>query len=204
LDETAVKDLLGRAAKVVAEANLPDDLRVAAFEKAVDLLDPRRSEVIRPAAPGGPSPKAGAVPAPAGGERKGSIEAALRTLDLDAEVLAKVVAIESDVPTLVVVPSALPSEARPAMRKLILVLTAVRQAGKWDELTDPDVIREALKQYPRHYDRNNFANALAGLEDSIRSTGGRDSKLKMLPTGYTNAAITIKELASPKPAKATS
>lgn len=206
MDEAAVTDLLGQAAKVVAGANLPDDLRVAAFEKAVDLLaEPRRTEATRTTPPAGQPPKPGSPAPPATpDEQKGSIEAALRTLDVDAAVLAKVVAIEKSVPTLVVVPSALGSEARPAMRKLILVLTAVRQAGGWEELTDPEVIRAALKHYPRHYDVNNFGNAIRGLEDSIRNTGGREFKLKMLPAGYADAAVVIKELASPKPTKATS
>jgi hypothetical protein len=197
VDEAKVGDVIAAANRVVEAANLPDDLRATAFAKAVDLLAgsvaaPPKPAAATPDAPGGDS--GGRSEKPAGKGTAGSLDAAARTLKIERSVLDAVVAIENGQPVLQVSPASLESKARPAMRQIILVLTAVRQAGGWDDQTDSDVIKKQMDAHYRgQYDAKNFTNAITDQKDSLRNAGG--GKLKMLPSGFPAAAKMIREMA---------
>jgi hypothetical protein len=202
VDETKASQLLAAANRVVDAAKVPDDLRATAFAKAVDLLaDDDRAETVRSPAPRGRSrsrqqAKTRTTHEPSDTPPQtstGSLDDAADTLKIDRATLDVVIGLENGQPVVHVKPSDLEPKAKPAMRQLILVLTAVRQAGGWDDQTDGDVLKKQLSTHHKgHYDSNNFWNAVGGLSDSIRSTGG---KLKMIPAGFTAAATVITVLA---------
>jgi hypothetical protein len=190
VEEAKISELLAEASRVVDAANLPDDLRATAFAKAVDLLTGAGGDAAarHQAKPQG-SGAGGAEPA----ATTGSLDAAALTLKIDRATLDTVVGIENGQPVVHVPPSALATKPAPAMRQLILVLTAVRQGGGWEDVTNGDVLKKQLSTHHKgHYDSNNFWNAVGRANDSIRNTGG---KLKMIPAGYTAAGTLITALA---------
>lgn len=202
MEEAKVIEVLAAANRAVDAAKVPGDLRASAFAKAVDLLASGGGDAssdLRPRPRSRPRPQAAKRAAPdkpgAGGTftGTGSLDGAAEILKIDRTTLDAVIGIENGQPVVHVKPSDLEARPRPAMRQLILVLTAVRQAGGWDEQTDGALLQKQLSTHHKgHYDSNNYWNAVGGVSDSIRNTTG---KLKMRPAGYTAAATVITALA---------
>src|SRR5437660_10217428 len=128
------KDILVDALRAVEAADIPDDLRGAAFAKAVDLISSRpHGPVSQPAAP------ASAVEDPSGS----GLDRIAAKLAVDAEVASQLYYIADGQLEVVVSPGRLAAKASPATKELALLVVAGRQAAGIDaEWTGVDEIRK--------------------------------------------------------------
>jgi hypothetical protein len=188
-DMADVSAILTAAAKAVEEANLPDDLRQAGFQKAIDLLT-RGTEA-------GPAPAIPAIHAPTetgGRDLLAKIAARLR---LTEQIVSDVYE-ETDGAIDVIVPAAR-FEARkaPAAKQIALLVAAARQGAELEEWTDVDQIRHFAEEYKK-YDPNNFAATLKEMDDVFRvKQTGRTITLKLSRPGWDKAAELVQAVASP-------
>jgi hypothetical protein len=82
----------------------------------------------------------------------------------------------------------------------VLLLTAIRQAGRWDATeTDAAVLRESLLSTHRaKFDAKNYTNALNGMDRQVskRNAGGK-VMLRVLPGGFTAARDLVNAIGAP-------
>jgi hypothetical protein len=197
-DNGKIEEVLRGAQAAVEAAGVATEFRAIAFEKAVELL---AADVGLAGAPTPPGAKASPPPPPPGDREQatlaGSLEKIAERLRIDRALVEHVYE-EHDGDLAVVIPaSRLSDRPRPAMRELILLTAVGRQAGGWDGNATPvATLRAVCAHYGgRHYDENNFPNALSDLSDYLRKTGRRrDATVRVLPAGYTRGAAQITEL----------
>jgi hypothetical protein len=199
VDHTTAKDIAEAAYKAVTEAGIPEPLQEVAFGKAFDLLSGDASAPAAPASPGAPgapdTPKPSTPAKPTSGASLNNIAA---KLGLGIETVEKVYGVAGEELEIVVPTSSLTQKARPAMRELILLTAAGRQAGGWDEgSTDVPELRVVCEHYGgKYYDGNNFGNAIKDQHDHLRTSGKRKGMtVRVLPAGYTAGAELVKKMA---------
>ncbi len=176
-----IEDILREAAAAVEAAGLPDDLRSAAFAKAVDLI----------AGAGGPStPQATSTAVAEPGRTRddhGLLSMIAERFGIDAELVNEALAIEDGEPSLVVARTKLANTDQGAAKQIALLIAAARQAAGVEDWTDASVIREAVTSYNR-FDTNNFAKALNSLEDDFSFSGkGQARRVRVRRDGFRNA-----------------
>jgi len=190
-DRTEIVRVLREALGAVEDADLPQDLRAAAFNKAVDLLHGRSG----PQSSADPSSRRHAAPEQESDSRLSRIAS---RLGVPQELLEHVYdAGEKEL--LVVMPrSKLPIQKGPAMRMLALISAAGRQAGGYDsEWTSAERIREECRQFGV-LDSANFWARLAEADDVFVVRGGsKDREFKVTRHGFEEAGKTIGRLAGP-------
>jgi hypothetical protein len=192
-ERTEIVRTLRQALAAVDDAQIPEELRATAFDKAVDLVR-------------------------AGSGGQGSADSILRQshvaaeqedgsrlrriasrLGVHEELLENVYDAGHDELQLVMPRSKLPSQKGPAMRMLALISAAGRQAGGYDpEWTTSDRIREECRQFGV-LDSANFSARLAEADDVFVVRGGaKDREFKVTRHGFEEAGKVIARLIGPR------
>lgn len=194
-----VKDILSNAAQAVDDAGIKGELRVVAFEKAVDMI----------AASAGLSQKmegsayalqsgGGAAGAAATGSLLAKVAQNLR-VDVDT---VKDVYHEADGKfDIIISPTRLEKAKSTGMKQLALLVVAARQGAELEEFTDADHVRYFAEQYKK-YDSANFATDLKSMETEFRiRREGRKILLKLSRPGIERAAELVRRLGASEPAQ---
>jgi hypothetical protein len=180
-----VKDILRQAADVVAAAEVPQDLRAAAFDKAVDLLAGR-------SVPDGNSGQETGSPADA--DPDDLVQRIATKLGLDRRLVDETFEIEDGQVKLTVARPKLESAKTAGTKQIAVLLAAARQAAGIEEKTKAQTIREVADDYGK-LDPPNFAATIGELGDYLSFSGGRMSReVKVKRAGYEEAAASIQRL----------
>jgi hypothetical protein len=181
-----MKTLMIEVVKAVEEAGVPEDLRVAAFEKTFDAMVGTGT-----GPPSSPVREPDRRVVPADGPSLGAIAA---RLGLDPELVGEIYYVDGDVLGLALASSKLKPKKAAATQEIALLLAAGRQAGGWDEWTPASRIRDVAREYGK-YDQANFATTVRRMGDvfSFRRAG-RDLEVRLTRPGYEQAANLAREL----------
>jgi len=183
-------DALKQAAKIVEDADLPADLRAAAFQKAVDSL-----LGSAPPAPGSESPGvatgtlSGVVP-------RAELNAIATKLSVTTDVVDEVFEIKDGTLDVILGYSRIASGVAAGARQLAVLVVAGRQAAGIDAdgWTAVGEIRSICKEFNK-FDQANFASTVAGMDKWFSISGtGQSRKVKMTRAGWEHAAQLIAEL----------
>jgi hypothetical protein len=187
LSPDELQERLKQAADAVQEAKVPEDLRVVAFEHALDALGvgagaaapaaatatlaARDQEQQPPPDQGTGAQTRGASGRPA----EGMVERIATALSLDRDLVGRIYDEEDGQVRLIVKRTMLPEVGKKAasMRHVALLVVVGRQAAGRDEYTPYGMIREECREL-RVYDGPNFATEVGKLE--FRTKGGRNTK----------------------------
>jgi len=186
-----VSNILITANQAVEQANLPDDLRVIAFSKAIDIVS--GTQAIAQNMSNGTAVKR------TSDRNQDSENSALsriaRKLKIEEDVVREVFN-EHDGEIEIIVPSAkFETGKKPATKQLALLVAASRQAAELEEFTSVDVIREVAEEF-RRYDQPNFARTLAEMENDFRFRGNmRNREVGLSRPGWESATKLVSSLA---------
>lgn len=184
-------ELLRQAVKAVEDAEVPDDLRVAAFERAVELLSGLASPGIAlvPARSSAAVSTASAVPG-------GLFDQAAQRLGVPREVLEDVFHTDGDEIGIGLAASRFDKSKSGGTRQLALLVAAARQAAGLEEWTSTGVIREVCRDYGK-FDSANFASTIRGMGDVFNFRGrGHQLDVKLTRPGYERAGELLQGLTS--------
>lgn len=186
ISEDEVMTKMREAVKVVEEAEVPDDLRATAFEKAFEALI---GVAQSPASPGPREPVASmAVP------DSPSLAGIASRLGLEPALAAEIYYVDADTLGLALAPSKFSPKKAAATQEIALLLAAGRQAGGWDEWTQVGHIRTACRDYGR-FDVANFATTIRRMADVFSFRGkGRQLEVRVTRPGFEQAANLAREL----------
>ena len=191
-----VREVLGDAKTIILEADLPEEFRVPAFVKAVEMLwEGRRGTADGGTA--GPVPTRSGAPTPmlpvaVADDPLAKIAARLR---LAAEIVDQVFHVEDDRLDIVVPGSRLDPAKSRATKQLAMLVAAGRQGAELEEWTDADEVRHFATEF-RRYDSANFATTLKEMDDVmlIRQTNRR-IVIKLSRPGWEAASALVRRLA---------
>jgi hypothetical protein len=178
------------AVKAVEGANVPDDLRVMAFEKSLEALmgaaGLETGTPERQVASGSTD-----VAVPVDGPSLPTIAA---RLNLDLELVNELYYVDGDSLNLALAASKLDPKKAAGTQQIAILVAAGRQAGGWDEWTAVARIRAVSRDYGR-FDEANFASTIKRMGD-VFSFRGRPRQLEVRLTrpGYERAADLAREL----------
>jgi hypothetical protein len=180
-----IRDVLKEAAEQVEAAGIPEDLRPAAFAKAVDLLAAQA-----PRSPNEPTEHHSTT------EGSDGVSGIARRLKVSTEEVSEVFEIVDDDVRLIVAPSVLPKQRAAATRAIALLIAAARQsAGVDDGWTNQDVLRDHCREFGV-LDSANFASEIGGMGDYFGLKGsGRSRKIRVNLRGLEEAGNKVRELA---------
>jgi hypothetical protein len=172
---TELQQRLRKAAEILEQAGLPEDLRPVAFTHLLDALEVSVAPTL---ANGNSHPVTAASanasidPRHSSGQLLGKIAAALGQ---ESEVIARFYEEDDGQVRLVVKRSMLlePDKKAASIRHTALLVVAGRQAAGIEEYTSYDTIREECREL-KVFDPANFAAEVGKLE--FRTTGGRNSR----------------------------
>lgn len=184
-------EVLVAAIRAIEEAGVPDDLRVVAFQRAIDL--------IAAGIPAVGTPQRGAEMALV---LVNGVEEVVDTplariaqrLKLDPEIVGEVFH-DADGEIEITVPSAkLETGKKGATTQLALLLAAARQGAGLEDFTPFDVIRKVTEDY-RRYDQANFSRSINEMSDVFNFRGtSRNRSVKVNRPGWEAAAELVREL----------
>ena len=181
-----IEDVLREAAAAVDAAGLPDDLRGAAFTKAVDLIAGTQAPSAAEAT-GVPKPETKKTTSDA-------LEMIASRFGIDLDFVDEAFAIEDDVPSLAVGRTKLANSDKGATEQIALLVAAARQAAGVEDWTESSVLREAAANYNR-FDKNNLAYTVSSLEDDFSFSGkGQARRVKVRRDGFKNAGTLVKQI----------
>jgi hypothetical protein len=183
-DEVIIK--VREAVKAVEEADVPEDLRATAFEKAFEALIG-----VGQSAAGPISREPAAHLATAEGP---SLAGIASRLGLDQALAEEVFYVDGDTLGLALAPSKFSPKKAAATQDIALLLAAGRQAGGWDEWTQVGHIRAACRDYGR-FDAANFATTVRRMANVFSFRGkGRQLEVRVTRPGFEQAANLAREL----------
>lgn len=192
MDQDDVKKVLAAAAKAVDDANVPQELRSLAFERAIDLLS--RSSATPPAAPGGQhsGTETDALQSHPAESPLNRVAARLRLQRdaIEAVYTENGAEVEVSVPT-----DRLSAKKSTATREIAVLVAAARQANG-EEYTPSEPIRVVAQDYDR-FDGPNFASALNEMKGTFLAAGTpRNRTLKLTKPGWKAATDLVTRLAN--------
>jgi hypothetical protein len=190
-----ITEALQQAAGIVEGAGLPADLRVAAFEKAVDAL------LGSPTATGvGRGVSAGVeTTAPAAGLTS-ALSCISRKLGVDEEVVSEVFDVRDGSLDVILGYSRFADGVAAGARELAVLVVAGRQASGIDAdgWTSVVEIREICKEFNK-FDEANFASTVTKMGDVFGISGkGLTRKVKMSRAGWEKAKQLVEKLTAPE------
>lgn len=193
MNQDTVKEILAAALAAVNDANVPNELRPLAFEKAVDLL----AGIPAPIPPSPPvaSRESGLGDGDGGGaatedERLATIA---RKTGVDVSKLPYVYDLDEDDVTILLKRSALGAGDAAATRELALLYTAARQAASYDAQTSMGLVRAQVENMGV-YDPKNFTTHLKNIDGVTIKGSGKARELKVSQHGFEEAGKLITRL----------
>lgn len=183
---------LRQATAALDEAEVPEDLRSIAFDKAFDHLT--GSGAI-PASGGATASKQPSVSDNKALGGQDPIERIAGKLNVDPDLASRVYEVDDDGVHLTLPRSALNEKKRLAMQEVARLVMAGRQAIELEEFTPSKVIREACDSRGV-LDAGNFAAALSALDGhGMRLRGsGASREAKLNAAGYEAAGAVISRI----------
>jgi hypothetical protein len=181
-------EALKRAAQIVEEAQLPSDLRAAAFSKAVDSL-------VGPASPA-PSAQSSGSAQPGTHSGVSGLLAVSQKLGVTAEVADEVYDLRDGRLDVILGFSRIAAGAAAGARQLAVLVAAGRQAIgiDGDGWTPVSEIRDICKEFNK-FDSANFASTIVGMDQWFSVSGsGPARKIRLTRAGWEHAAQLIAEL----------
>lgn len=183
-----VSELLVEALDAVNESKIPNDLRVVAFAKAMEVLASQRNPAAAAATP--------AAAIPGSTSPKGSpIEAISTRLGIDSERLREVFNVTEGGEIELVFPAGkIERKLSSGTKQIALLVAAARQATALDEWTSFANIRAWCEHYKR-LDGANFATTVKQMEDifSIRGAGQK-REVRMTRPGWEKATELVNSI----------
>jgi hypothetical protein len=194
----AVAAILAEAIAAVNEADVPAELKEAAFSKAVDVIMARRRAESPPRMETdtrGPAPVTTTAPVTRPAAADDALGRIATRLRLGRETVAEVFD-EADGKIDIIVPQRKFAAGKsPATKQLATLVAAARQGADVEEWTDADEIRHFVEDFKR-YDSANFAASLKEMDDIFRiKQSGRKITLKLGRPGWDKAAELVTTLA---------
>jgi hypothetical protein len=184
-----VKEKMKEAVKAVQEANVPEDLRVIAFEKSFDALIGASESAAPPAPQDESRPQRLAVPTDGP-----SLAAIASRFAIDRGSVEEAYYVDGETLGLAIAPSKFQRARAAATQQVALLLAAGRQAGGWDDWTAVSNIRAACRDYG-FLDEANFATTIKRMGDVFSFRGrGRQVEVRVTRPGYDRAADLVREL----------
>jgi hypothetical protein len=176
----------------VAEADLPEALRPAAFVLAFNaLVEPSSSHRVAEA----PPPRTGRDASPEAATNP--LNAVAQALGIDASTAERVFDVDDEGVHIIVPRRQLESGKRPATRQLALLVIAGRQSAGLEEWTPVSVVRAVCEHYGV-YDSGNFATDVRSVEGvRVRGQGAR-RELKVTVTAFEAAGELVRALGTPE------
>lgn len=188
-DETSVAAAIEAALRVVDGADVPEDLRAVAFEKAYESL-----------AGAGPAPQqqqaaslVGLGDRPTARDESETAQVAVK-LRIEQDLVERVLDFDEDGVHLMVPRSLLARQKSAAIHQVATLVVAGRQGAGREEWTPLSAVRRETETLGVE-DRSNFAMHMKQL-DGVRMRGsGRTGELKMNAVGFENAAELVRQFA---------
>ncbi|MDA3935864.1 MAG: hypothetical protein PF636_03230 [Actinomycetota bacterium] len=174
------KEALEKAAAIVEEAKIPDDLRVAAFEKTLESLT---GPVPAPQAHCAPVQNENAQPA------SGELESIAQKLDVPLDVIAEVYEVSDGTLDVILGYSRLSPKMKAGTEQLAILIAAGRQAAGLDPdgWTTVGTIRDICKDFNK-LDGPNFATTISSMDQWFSISGnGRNRRVKVSRAGWEHA-----------------
>lgn len=172
--QESMKKALMEAVKAVEDAGVPDDLRVAAFERMFEAILGEDAGASSSSTPG----DQGSV------EGLGQIASRLA---ISEDLASEVFDVNADHLGLVLSPSKFDPRKARGTQQIALLIAAGRQAAGLDDWTPMKVIREACREYGR-LDIANFATTVKGMGDVFSFRGrGQSVELRVTRPGFERA-----------------
>lgn len=181
-----ILEQLIEAKRVVEEAKLPPEYRVAAFEHALK----------QSLAPGGVV--GDSVSAIQLGPDSEPLERIASALGLDIAIVGNVFDVNGSDLNLVFPSSRLDSGKAGGTRQVALLVAAARQALGWDEgnWSSVDLLKPAVTIFGK-FDPANFATSIYGMQDVFVFRGtGIDREVRVTKPGMERAAELVREFAA--------
>jgi hypothetical protein len=193
-DADQVADILTQAVKAVNDARVPDELKAAAFERAVDLL--AQGGAGRVDAPAG-NQTAWQWPPPAGLPEGGTaslVDKLAARLRLSREVIEHVYTQDGDQLAITVDTSRLARSKSAGAREVAILVAAAGQVRS-DEPTPVDDIRREAELNDR-FDGPNFAATLSSMKGTFLIGGTpRSRTFRLTKPGWAAAGALVSRLA---------
>lgn len=181
-----ILDSLRAARETVDEAEIPDDLKEAAFSRAFDAF---LGASVPSAEPGGELQSLGPS-----GESTTALASIGRRLALDEATISDVYHLDDGEIAIGIAPSRFDRLKSAGTKQIALLLAAGRQATGVEEWTPVGVVRDVTRDYGR-FDPSNFAATIKGMGDVFNFRGrGRDIEVRVTRPGFERARELIREL----------
>jgi hypothetical protein len=187
-----IKEMMKEVVKALDEADIPEDLRVTAFEKGFDALmgTPPTTATTAPSVVQESGRQIDRA-VPADGP---SLEAIASRLGLDLELVGEIYYVDGESLGLAVASSKFHPKKAAATQQIALLVAAGRQAGGWDEWTHASRIRDVARDYGR-FDPANFATTIKRMGNVFSFRGrARSVEVRLTRPGYEQAANLMREL----------
>jgi hypothetical protein len=195
MNEDPVVEILTRAVAAIDNADVPTDLREAAFTAALRLLTEEQQPAGLQSEVSATSSTSTRTPPGGDGAGTGSnvLDKVAARLELDPKNVVKLFAEKDGVPELILKARDLPTTKSDAARDIALLVMAARQLGDVEEYTEGEVLRVTCKRFGR-FDSANFANHIKRLDNFIITDGkGVTAKRKLTQPGIEAAAELAKK-----------
>jgi len=187
---SSLVDALREAVRAVDEADVPADLRPAAFDIAARALlaGQPQTPTRTPERPLGEAPGRSA--------ESSSTSAISRRFRVDDELVTRVFDVDEDGVHVLLSRSRFDSTKRGATQEVARLVVAARQALGLEEWTPVDIVRAACDERGV-LDPTNFGKALGGLGEGFRLRGPtRKREIKVNNVGYEAAGEIVKRITS--------
>lgn len=186
--DAQVSDIIVSALQISTRDDVPEDLRVVVFSKAVDLLAAQAGAVH-------PTPgKSAANSVTTSAEIDGPIEAIAKKMGISADIASDIYEARDGEIVVVAAPRAFDKSKMSATKQLALVVAAGRQGAGLEESTGVDVIRGAAEEFG-FLDPNNFARTLSEMDqDFIISGTSRVRQFKLRRPAWDKARELVSQL----------
>lgn len=178
--------ILIQAKEDVKRADLPDDLREAAFKEAIRLrataagVGPEEPE-RRPERPTPPA-------------NSDALDKIAERLRVPKSALEDVLDEHDGELDLIIGARKLPSSTQAGAQSIALLVASARQAAEIEEWTSVDTIRKVCEDFKK-YDSANFAKSLSKMDDFFRMRGrGQKREFKLARPGWDAAGDLVRDL----------
>jgi hypothetical protein len=185
------KTILAEALQAVNGADIPEDLREAAFSKAVDIILLRQNGSTGFTTPT-IAPTVGNAPSGTSvqGDDQDVVDKIAQSLHLDPNVVGRVFREVDGEPHLNLLSSQLSGSKTGATREIALLIVAGRSAAGLDEFTPVAEIRKEAEHFNK-FDSSNFAAAIKRMNNYFRVRGSSQSREVRLNQPGREAAVTL-------------
>lgn len=199
-DRELLTERLRAAVAAVEAANVPSDLREAAFTRTLDVLLGDSPEPISLDRDSEGRDRAGHGTRRSGGEQDGEpgLDALARRLQIDRRAAEAIYDVDDDGLHIVISPTRLADSVRAATDQIArLVVVGRKAAGLDSEWTSVEEIRRACNDRGK-YDSPNFSRVVQGLDgDGFRIRGSRTKReLRANAVGFEQTRQLIEQLTS--------